>query len=419
MCDHIYMRTYQQKIIGKKLKALKLFFDEQLEHIDKQTTKRKSKIHTNHLFCALASKGINNSSYEEVTVQLRKKKLIADVTACAIHKKLNTGNYSIYLEQMIQKFTQLIDQTTGKKQNVFAVDGTKINLSSSMKDHGFELVGCQRYCQGLVTTIFNINHQMPYYSLLSSNHDERISLYNLLLKIEPVNHTGKDLLIFDRGYFSLKMVDTMSRFNKDFVFRLPCSLTIIKELIGMETDDHIFTSGQKQVRVIHYQKLNPKGKNISFFMGTSLFDKVIYPKSKIMDLYHSRWSIEEYYKKFKGQSKIGTNSATYSIKPEMIHCELLMRQFSITLTQYITSMLHVQDGYKINYHVSSDTIINDILPHLFIDKDPNHKTCHVAEMLNLLGIIADIIIKIRPDRSFPRKRIFPATKIYSDSKVNT
>jgi hypothetical protein len=87
--------------------------------------------------------------------------LITDVTTGAIHKKLNMGNYSMYLERLIQKFGQFINGSTDKKENIFAVDGTKISLSSSMKEQGFDLVGRQRYCQGLVTTIFNTNQQIP------------------------------------------------------------------------------------------------------------------------------------------------------------------------------------------------------------------------------------------------------------------
>lgn len=85
-------------------------------------------------------------------------------------------------------------------------------------------------------------------------------------------------------------------------------------------DELLFIKDQRPMRLVRYSmdprkdcpllvsdkfklrlKLKPsiKKKDQTYYLLTSLVDTEKYPLSKLKELYHKRWSIEEYYKKIK------------------------------------------------------------------------------------------------------------------------
>lgn len=73
-------------------------------------------------------------------------------------------------------------------------------------------------------------------------------------------------------------------------------------------------------------------------------------------------------------------------------------------------MIQYPSDYKPNYKSSSDLIIGNIL-HLLLFNNANQDTLFDS-FLTEMNFLKKKKIKIRPDRSFPRERIFPVSKQY-------
>jgi hypothetical protein len=142
---------------------------------------------------------VNQCGYQDALFDLNTKKLVDNnVSHQAINKKVLSGKFSEHFfslnDQIIQKFFK--KERSGR---TFGVDGSQVNLSSSLRNNGFRPVKSLKYCQGLLTVIFDIDFQIPYAYQLTSSTNERTAFYDLLIKIEKNSIRDKDLLIFDRG----------------------------------------------------------------------------------------------------------------------------------------------------------------------------------------------------------------------------
>ena len=211
--------------IKKTVRELKNMFKETFKSINEQTIQRQRKVFSNQILYMFLLMSTNHCGYQDALVDLNIKKLIdKNVSHQAINMVLS-GKFSEHFlslnNQIIQKFFK-----GESSRRIFGVDGSQVNLSSSLNKYGFRHVENKKYCQGLLTLIFDIQFQIPFAYQLTSSTNERVAFYDLLLKIDPSPIRNKDLLIFDRGYFSDELVREIQHLNKDFLFRLPKNLNL-------------------------------------------------------------------------------------------------------------------------------------------------------------------------------------------------
>ena len=369
--------------IRKTVKELKRFFKKTLKLIDDQTIQRERKVFSNQILYMFLVMSTNNCGYQEALLDLNMKKLVNNnVSHQAINNKVLSGKFGEHFfslnDQIIQKF---FDKEQPRR--IFAVDGSQTNLSRSLEKNGFRQNDNKKYCQGLLTLIFGVEHQIPFGYKLTQTTNERVAFYDLVMKISNSSIRDKDLFIFDRGYFSSEMVGQMFSLNKDFIFRLPCNLNVVKHLEASGSNDQLITMNGKSVRIVKYQidskkKIvhndnGPKPLKIirkinNYYLATTLIDQTAYPIEVLKEFYHQRWSVEECYKKIKGKFNLGT---FHSVLPQSIECEMAAQQLSIIMTRLFIGMIKPSDKHKINSKISSNTIVNNILPMLMFDKKNN------------------------------------------------
>jgi len=391
------------KIVIKKLKK---FLNTELGLIDGITIQRTRDIFSRHILFTLSQMVCNGVGYQKaVTGMITKKYISKEICYKSINKKVLEGKYGELFSSLTHKLIQKFFYDDKKSERFFAVDGSKINMSVKLKDKNFYTPGNGNYCQGLLSTIYDIESQFPYFYNLNSNLNERTAFYNQGLKI--TKNECKDIFIFDRGYYSIDIVQKMKELNFDFIFRLKKSSKFVLFFDKNNTEDYLTTIDNSTIRIIKY-RINLR----NYYLITSLIDSTKYTSENLKELYHQRWSVEEYYKKIKQKLKCKT---FHSNKLEGIKTEVAIQQFNMVLAQVFIKLLRKVPNVKINHTITHDIIINDILPLLLFDKFEN---LYLREITRLLGIVGKIKVTVRPNRKYERSQRFSSNKFPNKKKKN-
>ena len=190
---------------------------------------------------------------------------------------------------------------------VFAVDGSKSNLPRELVKDGYKTPGDHSYYpQGLVSCLYDLKKAIPYDFDLVSHMNERDCAIKHLKVLQ-----SRDVVVFDRGYFSYLLVKTAFDQGIFAVFRMQCNYPNpeIKAFWKSDETDKIVkvnppkdlvskskTSNSKiEYKPISIRLIKYKVSGKTYVLATLLTDKR-YPASVFPDLYHSRWGIEELYK---------------------------------------------------------------------------------------------------------------------------
>jgi hypothetical protein len=197
-------------------------------------------------------------------------------------------------------------QQTWCGHNIFAVDGSKINLPHELLLEGYRAPNKgQYYPQGLMSTVYHLGSGLIHDCVLSKRSERHcvISHMDTLSK--------NDVLVLDRGYFSYLVLHQAREKNVHLICRLPLGVMNkeIKDFLGSNLDDIVIeyspTASVKstikkqgynldykpiKLRLIKY-KINDE----IYICATTLTGKQ-YLVSEFSRVYHGRWGIEELYK---------------------------------------------------------------------------------------------------------------------------
>lgn len=141
--------------------------------------------------------------------------------------------------------------------------------------------------------------QLPVSALLSRHSNERRGAAQLLLNLK-----AKDLVIYDRGYMSSKLLTLHNRLGVDGLFRLSKTTFLeIREFLKSKKKDGIIEIKRKDLDV-RLRVLRYKVKGSEIVLATTLLDQSKFPYHAVTKLYHKRWSIEEAFKTLKFTLKL-------------------------------------------------------------------------------------------------------------------
>jgi hypothetical protein len=140
---------------------------------------------------------------------------------------------------------------------------------------------------------------------------ERCDAYEVNIAKEHLKHAkGNDLVIYDRGYCSFRMMALASQANTDFLIRCRSrrSFQVAEGMLaGKGSDDITLTiKPSKNTKVKVRNEGLPTDLTVRFVrvtldtgeyevLATSLTDQEKYPLSCFKELYYLRWGIETFY----------------------------------------------------------------------------------------------------------------------------
>ena len=353
---------------------------------------------------------------------------IETATDSAYVQAKNKLSYKLFLylnlEVIINRYYDLKENEAGYKtwnnHRILAVDGSQIRLpdekeikekywTSKIKNWKWDI---WEYTHGLLSVLYDPLNNLALDSILERwDYSERaLAIQNIINLDETIKIIEKDLIIFDRWYFSSFLFAILLWHNKDFLCRLTSnSGKEAKELFEKDCkiDSKIITlkveNKEKEYEEKYWIKIEKElKKEIKLrlvrvvlntweieVLATSLLDENKYDLKEFGELYFLRWWIEVYYNIVKNRLWL-ENFSWKNIESVLqdLYSTVFLSNFETIITrannlelEEKTKSKNLKNKQKVNKQVSFNIIKNMIID-LFLNREKS-----VDEILNEIMII--------------------------------
>lgn len=193
-------------------------------------------------------------------LELPQKHPIAASSICEARQKMPEHIFQNINEELLLYWQSAKQSSTWLGHQVFATDGSKINLPHELSEDGYKIYDEKRrhYPTGLMSVLYNLGEGMVYDFVLQSHMDERICAIEHMDKMSQ-----GDILVLDRGYFSYLLLYKSLEKGIHMICRIQCG-TINKEIKkfsnSKETDEIINYYPSETVK----SDLRKRGFNLDF-----------------------------------------------------------------------------------------------------------------------------------------------------------
>lgn len=231
--------------------------------------------------------------------------------------------------------------------------------------------------------------------------------------IKHLNYTQKnDLIIYDRGYPSFRLVhehyekdiDFLIRVKKDFnnvvhaFYKSGKISDVVKICPGKNTLEPNSPYTKKSSLEVRLIRINIENDDAKIFM-TSLRDSAKFPITIFKDLYALRWGVETFYDEFKNKLKAEYFSgySKHCIEQDF-YAALFVSNVQSLIVGEINEELNQKQAtkymYKVNNNLSYGFLKNRIITLFF----SNTETDKIMEELKKL--FKNHLVPIRPNRKY-------------------
>jgi hypothetical protein len=378
----------------------------------------------------------------EKNISLPQASSIAASSLCEARQKLSENIFKELNQELINHWGKNQDLPSWKTHRIFAVDGSRVNVPRELIDDGFKLYAKERgrhYPQGLMSCLYNLQEKIIYDFDFVTHMNERSCALEHMKKL-----TSKDIMVFDRGYFSYLLLYKMVEQGVQGIFRLQ----IQKSGINSKVLD--FWQSKRDDTVIEYRPsvavindLRKRGFDLdvkpltvrlikhkineeTYIYATTLIGEA-YPKECFAEIYHGRWGIEELYKISKKFIEIENfHSKTARGVKQELYAHLLLINLARFVEFEAKSFLPRDEQDKVDDIQNTQGFSKIFNPITILNI--NFKNCLLVigrylenlilapyELLldwlpKITSSIARIRQKIRPNRHYPRISYKPRDK---------
>eukprot|EP00919_Chromeraceae_sp_WS-2016_P018375 GHVR01043642.1.p1 GENE.GHVR01043642.1~~GHVR01043642.1.p1 ORF type:complete len:431 (+),score=42.18 GHVR01043642.1:308-1600(+) len=395
--------------------SIRKIIDKISEKYDKIWVKRKRSINSKFLISFIFQMILNKNKgygisllelwevYQIKNIKTPKEGIFAPSSVCEARQKLT--------EQIFVDLNNcLILQFGNKKHNIFAVDGSRLNLPKELEMVGYKKCNKEaHYPQGLISCLYNIDTQVVHDFCLTKKLNERDCAVDHLKALG-----NGDIVIFDRGYFSYLFLYQCKEKGIYPIFRVSVNLQnkeIQNFVLSNETDSIVeYTPASTVKYQIKREGYNIDCKPISLRLIKHMIDGRVYlyattligleyDKNLFAKLYHKRWKIEELYKISKCLIDV---EAFHSKSERCVKQEVYAHFVLINLARFFEDATNIKygnnkDDVKFNFKNCLNIIGKNIQTIIFKSKVFFSKT-----IKTITKSIAKIKQKIRPMRKYQR-----------------
>ena len=295
--------------------------------------------------------------------------------------------------------------TRFKGYRVFAIDGTELYLEPTK-----ELVA--RYgqkknnlnCKAKVSMLCEVHEGIIIDAQMEAYYTSERELALKHLEAFEAYHQKKDLIIFDRGYPSRKLIATLHDKEMKYLMRVQRSFySLIDE--STQEDFYLTMEYQKKSYKVRVVKLElPTGETETLL--TNLGRKS-FKKSEFMSLYFKRWPIETKYNTLKNKLEIENFSGRtlISVQQDFYATMYLSNLVAITKIMFDEEIKkQAKDKeLKYKYQTNESRLISQLKDEMILClliEDPMKRS---EVMERIIQAAARNKSPIRSERSFDRK----------------
>lgn len=323
-------------------------------------------------------------------------------------KKISPIAFIKMADAIIKWFYEDDDFKTFKGYRLTAIDGSVIKLNNSKKlrkAYGYAKNKSVKVARALASALYDVENDMIITSKItrydSSERDIAIELIEKLKKLGLKN----DLILFDRGYPSSKLISYLE--NNQIKYLMRVSSSFLKSINEAQEEDQVVKvniNGESiKVRVLRFM-LDSGEEEI---LITNLFDEDLTVED-FKELYFKRWGIETKYDELKNRLQIEnfTGTTPITIEQDFYASIYLGNMVAIAKTEANQKIKekNKDKNLKYEYKVNTNILIGklkDSLVAVFLEENPQKR----ATMLNKIKEeISKNTIPIRSGRSNKRKK---------------
>ncbi len=332
------------------------------------------------------------STQEKATIKLNKFKPKNNVSRQSLVKKENKLTIDFY-EKLSKILKNEIDKEFIDKYStqIFAVDGTYPTFLNSLSNDGYKSNKTNGSVTPLVTGIFNITSNFPVMLHMTKDKNERKAFMELM---KNNNEYENNIFVFDRGYLGEDFFNHMNKHNLFYICRIKENSSYISKT---HNDIIIENNNNNKIRIINY-KINNK----NYYIATNLLNKNEHTISVLKQIYHKRWSIEEYFKYIKMNMNISKNNE----KQEKNIKKTLLANLIISQIAFLFVNLNKSNKNKIvNKSILTTGLYDNFLYKLF--------TCYKFTKYFIMNFINIYVKYIGTNKNKSNKRICKRTNFKS------
>jgi len=306
---------------------------------------------------------------------------------------------------------------------VSAIDGSKVQIpdDQTLKDHFGTIGKGNTAATAQASALYDVfNNILMDAQIVPIKTDERELAARHIDALCGMPSFGKELTLFDRGYASFELIESLIKRDINFLMRVRMKFNTTIDQLG--EGDHrvgLKKSGHEDICVRVIKFTLPSGEEE--MLVSNLMDKRMGIKA-FKKLYFKRWPIETKYDEIKNKLEVENFSGRT--------VDAVMQDFFITM--YMTNVVAIacreaqvdverareEKENKYAYHVNVNHAIGTLKDRFILAMLEQNSWLRKKKVRRILLLLAEHAVPTRPDRSIPRNPVPRKAKFRHNRKSN-
>ena len=299
------------------------------------------------------------------------------------------------------------DYKTYRGYRLCAIDGSIMELNNSeilRQSFGYIDNRSMKVARARASAIYDVENDMILTSKIAKfTTGERDLAIELIDQLKEIG-LKKDLILFDRGYPSSKLISHLEKSNIKYLMRVSSSfIKSINEVTGEDQIVEVKVDGKKiKIRVVKFMLESGEEEKLI----TNLIDENL-SIDEFKALYFKRWGIEVKYDELKNRLQIEnfTGDTPIAVEQDFYASIYLSNMAAIAKAEANLEISKKNEGknLKYEYKVNTNILIGKLKDSLVLALLENNKIKRSKMIKKIMKEISQNVIPIRPGRSNKRK----------------
>lgn len=433
------MKTYDRiKNIRKELKSKEMI---ELGKLNSKSFTRNRKMgFEDYIWFILNKRGITLKMEIENYIEKMNKEKISESAICQQRKNLNPIIFKKLNESYVKNIYENENNATIKGYLVLAIDGTDLEIPNVQKlkiEYGEAKNRKENRTTAKATAscIYDTLNDIILTSNISKYKTSERELARIgIEEILEIIKGKKVIIIFDRGYPSIELMNYLEMLGIKYLIRLN-KIRYQKEIKLMNSKDEKVDIEMRSNRIIYIkdEKIREKLKRDKKYtmrvikyslekeeelLATNLEE---FSREEIGELYFKRWSIETAYNISKNKLNIENISGqSTTIVEQEFYASILMQNIIADIKKEANEKLQKSkrtEKNKYEYKINTNILIGKLRKN-FIEIMLDLSEEGDKKYNQLIEEIQKELVPIRPNRKNPRKKLSYRLKYSQNQKRN-